>query len=110
MQSLDITFRRALKVWWSFTWRNIVLSIPLWVVATLAMYRMMIWIRPLPTPGMPAAQAQIIHSVHTISALWPLMMLASFLIQIYALRWALKTRWSDFRLHAVTEDNVASMR
>jgi hypothetical protein len=110
MQSLDITFRRALKVWWSFFWRNIVLSIPLWIVVTLAMYRMMIWIRPLPTRGIPAAQAQIVHSIHTLSALWPLMMVASFVIQIYALRWALKTRWSDFRLQAVTEDKTASIQ
>ena len=32
MQQVDVTFLRAFKVWWSFTWRVVVLWIPFEIV------------------------------------------------------------------------------
>jgi hypothetical protein len=99
MKTVDVTFLRALKFWWSFTWRTLVISLPIYVIGV---YRMFVWIAPFPTGGNPQPHASLstLHSPHFLAGLWPVVTIVSIIIQIVAVRWALTTRWSDFRLQS----------
>jgi hypothetical protein len=103
MKTVDVTFFRAFKFWWSYTWRTVVISFPIYVIG---MYRMFVWIAPLPTKANPQPHASLstLHSPHFLGGLWSAVSVVTIIIQIIAARWTLKTRWSDFRLQAVTED------
>jgi len=108
MTTVNVTFLRALKFWWSFTWRTLIISFPLYV---FAMYRYFVWIAPFPTRANPQPHAALptVHGLHVLFVLWPLVTMVSIIIQIVAVRWALTTRWSDFRLQAVTDDHATSV-
>ncbi len=105
MKAVKLTFLRALKFWWSFTWRTLVMSFPIYVIG---MYRIFIWIAPFPTRANPQPHASLstLHSPHFLAVLGPVVTIVSIVIQIVAIRWALATRWSDFRLQAVTDDQA----
>jgi hypothetical protein len=105
MKTVDLTFLRALKFWWSFTWRTLVISFPIYVIG---MYRVFVWIAPLPTAANPQPHASLstLHSPPFLAGLWPLVTIVSIIIQIVAVRWALKTKWSYFRLQAVIDDQA----
>jgi hypothetical protein len=109
MTIVNVTFLRALKFWWSFTWRTLVISFPLYV---FGMYRLFVGIAPFPARANPQPHAAppTLHSLHVLLfVLWPLVTVVSIIVQIVAVRWALTTRWSDFRLQAVTDDHEASV-
>jgi magnesium-transporting ATPase (P-type) len=105
MKTVDLTFLRAFKFWWSLTWRTLVISFPIYVIG---MYRVFVWIAPFPTRADPQPHVPLstLHSPHFLAVLWPIVTIVSIIIQIVAVRWALTTRWSDFRLQAVTEDQA----
>jgi hypothetical protein len=46
----DVTFGRALKIWWSFVWRATVLMLPVIIVAMV----IAVSILPFPKAGQPA--------------------------------------------------------
>jgi hypothetical protein len=105
MKTVDVTLLRALKFWWSFTWRTIVISFPIYVIG---MYRVFVWIAPIPTRANPQPNATLstLHSPSHLALLWPIVTIIVITIQVIAVRWALKSRWSDFRLEAVTDDQT----
>ena len=100
MPALELTFSRVVKVWWSFIWRTWVLLIVPWLLLVGAMFRTFsLYVTP-PPRGAPF----VAHAVpHLPPWLVPTFILIALVIQIFALRWALKARWSDFRLQAVGE-------
>ena len=101
MRSLEITIRRALKMWWSFVWRAWVLTMPLAVVALPVMH----WLMPIPKPGEPPVNpVQVPHFFAKFFILWLFLMLGMAFMQALAMRWALKTKWSDFKLIATPSD------
>jgi hypothetical protein len=108
MTTVNITFLRALKFWWSFTWRTLVISFPIYV---LGMYRLFVWLAPFPTRVNPQAHAALAspHSAQILAVVWPVVTVVSIIIQIVAVRWALTTRWSDFRLQAVSDDQATTV-
>jgi len=105
MKTVDLTFLRALKFWWSFTWRTVVISFPIYVIG---MYRLFVWIAPFPSRDnlQPHASLSALHDAHFLAVLWPIVAIVSIVIQIFAVRWALTARWSDFRLQAVIDDQA----
>jgi hypothetical protein len=103
MQQVDVTFLRAFKVWWSFSWRVVVLWIPFEIVLVFLVRHVLhagLHVTPAPT-----------ELRHHLQRVWEVLLpffVAAVIIQTFAIRWALKrARWSDFRLQAVAEDKNA---
>jgi hypothetical protein len=96
----DVTFGRALKIWWSFVWRAILLMIPIMIVSMVVM----VSIFPFPKQGQPAPVLrpdQIAGMTGKMFGLWLFMMVFQIAAQVQAVRWMLKTKWSNFRLQVV---------
>ena len=100
MNELDITFGRALKVWWSYAWRAFVLWIPVGLAIAISMF----WIFPFPRPGQGWTPSQVPAMMANGFLIWIMFMAAAIVVQTIAMRWMLKTRWADFRLVAVSGD------
>lgn len=79
------------------------MSIPAFVVIFPLMYFML----PFPKPGSPPESmnpANIPGFAFKFFLIW-LVMMASFIVAYtFALRWLLKTKWSDFRLVAIANE------
>jgi hypothetical protein len=99
MQTVEITFARAVKVWWSFVWRSAVLGIPVAFVALPLMF----FVFPHPPPGGRLSPADFQSLAGKFFFVWLIIMVASILVHIQAMRWMLRTKWSDFRLTATNE-------
>ncbi len=97
MQQVDITFLRAVKVWWSYTWRALAMWAAVFVVVitTLALFGVL--------PHHTGAHVQPMRG-RLLAVVAAIQFMVGTFIGIFAMRWALKTRWSDFRLQAVNED------
>jgi hypothetical protein len=63
----------------------------------------MFFVIPFPKPGQPP-RTQLSEFAIRSFLIWVPGMVAYVLLQAQAMRWMLKTRWSGFRLQAVTED------
>jgi hypothetical protein len=94
MPSVELTFGRAFKVWWSYSWRVSVLMIPVTFAAALLAAAV---VRGPPRPEHNAS------SVGAASGVWLIITIGSVLAQAQAMRWMLKTRWSDFRLDTTND-------
>lgn len=100
---MEITFYRAFKIWWSFTWRACITLLPLMFI----MFPLMMWILPIPKPGEPPPVLkpdQIPGFMGKFFIIWIFMMIGMVFLQTLALRWMLKTKWSDFKLVAVKSE------
>jgi hypothetical protein len=100
MQPVEITFQRAFKVWWSYTWRAWVLWMLVFMVMGLALQASGIMPRNSARPHVPPAPEQLRHSLSLLFVV----LVALSIVQIFAVRWCLKTRWSDFKLVAMAPD------
>jgi hypothetical protein len=69
------------------------------------LFPLMIWMMPRPQPGHPLRPEQVAGSAGRFLLIWVIIMVGQILLQVQAMRWMLKTRWSDFRL-AATDDEV----
>jgi hypothetical protein len=101
MQSVKLTFGRAFKVWWSYSWRASVLAllavVPLWIV--MFWYMMSVFHKQGANPAEAASVAG------TMAAAWPIAMVVVIALQAQAMRWMLnKARWSDFRVTLLPRD------
>jgi hypothetical protein len=102
MDVVEVTFRRALQIWWSYVWRAFVLAIPLMMVTTPLMFVIL----PFPKPGQPNAMLapeQIPGLMAKGMGIWAIMMALNIIAQVFAMRWMLKTKWRDFKLQAVSD-------
>jgi threonine/homoserine/homoserine lactone efflux protein len=96
MQPVELTFGRAFKVWWSYAWRAFVLGIPVAVVMMIVWF---VLLMPyFPHPGQRPDPALMQAAMGRFSVLWFVFMFLYIVIQVLAMRWMLKTKWSDFRL------------
>lgn len=95
---MEVTFQRAFKIWWSIAWRNWVVAIPV----LLIMMPIMFFLIPHQVTGQPPMRPeQIPGFTGKFFAIWLVSMVAFIFMQTLSIRWALKTRWSDFRLDVV---------
>lgn len=96
---IEMTYGRAFKVWWSYFWRAFLLS----VVVSCVTVPLMIMLMPHAAHGERLAPEQLRSALARFALLWPLIIIVNVLLQVQAMRWMLKTRWSDFRLAVMTE-------
>jgi hypothetical protein len=103
-----MTFMQAFKVWWSYSWRASILVIPLAII-------MMAWslaglfsiVQNMAQSGQNLSNLNIDQLTRLASGgvgLWILSLILTAAIQVFAMRWTLNSRWSDFRLKAVPPD------
>ena len=106
-----MTLMHAFKVWWSYSWRASILTIPLTIIMT-------VWslsgLAPIIEKMMESGQSPADLSIQQLAGLatggMSLMILSMVLIalvQVVAMRWALNSSWSDFRLKAVPPNTDA---
>jgi hypothetical protein len=96
---IEMTYGRAFKVWWSYVWRALVLS----VLVSCVTVPLMIVLMPHVAHGERLDPDQLHRALARFALLWPLLVIVNVLLQVQAMRWMLKTRWSDFRLAAMAE-------
>lgn len=103
-----MTLMQAFKVWWSYSWRASILVIPLGLI-------MMVWsltglfatLQNMSLSGQSLANMNIDQLTRLASGgmtMFILSVVLTAVIQVFAMRWALNSRWSDFRLKAVPPD------
>ena len=111
MNNVDITFLRAFKIGWSFAWRFIVLKCPVLLIEGLL-------VKFFAAPKLDEL-ALAVHNgatsdffknyfdyaLMTFGWIWFVISLFTFLTFFLALKWTLKTTWSDFRIAVVTPNN-----
>jgi len=97
---MEITFLRAIKIWWSFVWRAWILSLALMIV----LFPLMFWLLPIPKPGEPPAQLPGFFGKFFV--IWIVMMVGMVSLHAFSIRWMLKTKWSDFKLVAVPPEDA----
>jgi hypothetical protein len=101
MQSIELTFGRAFKVWWSYSWRAFVLALLVVVPLEIVMF----WFMMGHFPKQGANPAGAARVAGTIAAVWPILMVVVIALQAQAMRWMLnKARWSDFRVALLPHD------
>ena len=97
MEQVEITWQRALKVWWSYSWRGFVLMLVVIIPLDIIMFSVVL--SHMPKPGTTADPAETMKAFSGMAILWPISMLAIIAAQTLAMRWMLKSaHWSDFRL------------
>ena len=105
MEQIEVTWRRGLKVWWSFVWRASVLMMI--IVLPIEALGMLLFFPRLPPAGShrqltPEEMRQL---VPIFLVVWFLMVAVTVGAQAQAMRWMLrKTRWADFRIALVRPD------
>ncbi len=97
MNKIELTLGQTAKVLWSFLWRGWILMMPTMIFMMIAM-RFLI---QFPKPGEPP-QPPDIKQMPFLFVIWFVMMIVFLFSQIFALRWALKSKWSNFRIVAVS--------
>ncbi len=101
MTKIEITLPRALKIWWSFVWRAWVLLIPLMMVFIPVMK----FIQPFQA-GVPMNPANMPGFMGKFFLIWYVMMVGGILLQVVAIKWMIKTKWSDFELVALARPDA----
>jgi heme/copper-type cytochrome/quinol oxidase subunit 2 len=98
MDQVDMTWGRALKVWWSFCWRSMVLFFL--IVFPLELIGMIFMFRYVPHAGQKDMDPQqSMRMARAMMIAWPILMALMVAIQAQGMRWMFrKARWSDFRL------------
>jgi hypothetical protein len=95
---MELSFAQATKVWWSYLWRQAVLYLPVLLVM-IAVLRIGVDQASPPPPG-TAPQWLAYIPLATLPF--------TLVIQILALRWTLKTRWSDFHIAVVPSEEKSA--
>jgi hypothetical protein len=103
-----MTLTQAFKVWWSYSWRASILVIPLAVVMTaISLAGLISTVSGMLQSGQSLSSLNIDQLSHLVSGgftMGILSMVLTAVIQIFAMRWTLNSRWSDFKLKAVPPD------
>src|SRR5512146_2032165 len=103
-----MTLMQAFKVWWSYSWRASILVIPLGIIMTAwSLAGLFSTLQNMSLSGQNPANLNVDQLTHLVSGgatLWILSLVLTAVIQVFAMRWALNSRWSDFRLKAVPPD------
>jgi hypothetical protein len=103
-----MTLMQAFKVWWSYSWRASILVIPLGIIMTVwSLAGLFSTVENMLQSGQSLSNLNIDQLTHLASggaSLWILSLVLTAAIQVFAMRWTLNSRWSDFRLKAVPPD------
>ena len=100
-----MTLMQAFKVWWSYSWRASILVIPLGIIMTVwSLADLFSTLQNMSLSGQNLSNLNINQLTHLATggaSMWILSLLLTAAIQVFAMRWALNSKWSDFRLKAV---------
>lgn len=106
-----MTLMQAFKVWWSYSWRASLLVIPLGIIMfAWSAIGLFSTVESLTSSGQGLAGLanmnidQLARLLSGGAGLGILSMVLTAVIQVFAMRWTLNSRWSDFRLKAVPPD------
>lgn len=107
-----MTFMQALKVWWSYSWRASILVIPLWTISTVwSVMGIVSAAKGMQFPGCNLENLDVGRLVSQLSRLFSgglglsiLFMVLTTAAQVFAMRWTLNSRWSDFQLKVAPPD------
>lgn len=107
-----MTLMQALKVWWGYSWRAGILVIPLWTISTVwSVMGMVSAVKDIQFPGCNLENLDVGQLAGQLSrafsgglSLSILFMVLTTAVQVFAMRWTLNSRWSDFQLKAVPPD------
>jgi hypothetical protein len=103
-----MTLMQAFKVWWSYSWRASILVIPLGLIMTVwSLAGLFSTVENLSQSGQNLSNLNVDQIARLASGgagLWILSLVLTAVIQVFAMRWTLNSRWSDFRLKAVPPD------
>lgn len=103
-----MTLRQAFKVWWSYSWRASILVIPLGIIMTAwSLAGLFSTLRDMSLSGQNLSNLNVDQLTRLASggmSMWILSLVLTAVIQVFAMRWTLNSRWSDFRLKAVPPD------
>ena len=103
-----MTLMQAFKVWWSYSWRASILVIPLGVIMTAwSLAGLFSTVQGMLQSGQSLSNLNIDQLTRLASggmSLFIISVVLTAVIQIFAMRWTLNSRWSDFRLKAVPPD------
>jgi heme/copper-type cytochrome/quinol oxidase subunit 2 len=107
MDEIEVTWLRALKLWWSFSWRVMVLTMlvvfPLEILVFVFLFPHM----PKPVPGQRPDPSAIKSMALIMLIAWPIMMATVIGMQVQGMRWMLKNaKWSDFRVAILPKNSV----
>ncbi|AFY01934.1 hypothetical protein [Bdellovibrio bacteriovorus] len=100
MQTTEVTLERAIKILCSWSWRMMVLMLPVMVITGVLMFLIM----PPPEPGATPEEIQKNMPFVPFFIMWFLMMSGGILAHAVSIQWLMKTRWSDFHLVAVVSN------
>lgn len=101
MDQVDITWLRALKIWWSYSWRAFVLIL----LVMVPLEAIIFWYAMSPLRKAGGNSADTMRMAGTMATLWPVLMAVAIALQAQAMRWMLnKARWSDFRVAVLPRD------
>ncbi len=100
-----MTLMQAFKVWWSYSWRASILIIPLWtIIFVWSLLGVVSTVENMMASGQSLENLNVVQLSRLLSGGMTMTILSivlTGLIQVYAMRWTLNSRWSDFRLKAV---------
>lgn len=103
-----MTLMQAFKVWWSYSWRASILVIPLAIIVTAwSLTGIFSAVENMSISGQNPSNLNVDRLMHLATGgvtLWIVSLLLTAAIQVFAMRWTLNSRWSDFRLKAVPPD------
>ena len=106
-----MTLMQAFKVWWSYSWRASILVIPLWTIITVwSLVGLVSAADNMQLSGDSLENLNVGKLLSLLSGGFSLSILSLVLtgaIQVFAMRWTLNSRWSDFKLKAVPPDSEA---
>ncbi|CAE80119.1 hypothetical protein AB1A81_10500 [Bdellovibrio bacteriovorus] len=97
MQTTEVTLERAVKILVSWSWRMMVLMLPVMIITGVLMF----FIMPTPEPGATPEEIQKNMPLGPFFIMWFLMMFGGILAHAISIQWLMKVRWSDFHLVAV---------
>ena len=103
-----MTLMQAFKVWWSYSWRASILVIPITLIMTVwSLAGLISTVEKMMQSGQSLSDLNIDQLTRLASggtSMFVLSMVLITAVQVFAMRWALNSRWSDFRLKAVPPD------
>jgi heme/copper-type cytochrome/quinol oxidase subunit 2 len=99
MTTVDVTLGRAFRVWWSYTWRSMVLST---LVIVPVQILVITWIVPYAratSVGHGLDRPRMRELLELMWFVWPIAIVGMIIVQTIAMRWMLRrARWADFKL------------
>lgn len=98
---IKMTYGIVIKVWWSYTWRAIILGWAMFLVFGIIVATTGILARTTPRP--PPSPEMLRHQLRVVALIWPTFIVVGSVLGVLAMRWTLATRWSNFRLEAISD-------